>query len=173
MIASAKKGAEMCIILKGSIATENSFRSYVINNVLFALDLKVNLLSVNAIYSNGCDVSFGTQVLLKICDTKLITRAVDLKNSLNIICFNSVLNSCGVFAGVVDANLWYCHFSHICGDALQKTLPESLEVSSLLCATIKQSTNSCSKTHHRDEHPLQLVHSDVIGLLPLSHDEDR
>lgn len=183
-IRSAKRGAELTVVSCGEIIVENAFgEKFVMKNVMYAPDLITNLLSIKVLRSNGYDVVFSDTVRILRKSNEIIASAQLNESGLYEVRLSVPDRGDGVVNGnalltndTVVNSVWHRRFGHA-SDAVLKKVADINYVSNgtscAVCAKAKQCRNSCKDVRNVAKRPLEVVHSDIIGPLPPSVDNEN
>lgn len=155
--------------------SDGIIRKIQVRNVLYVPSLTTNLLSVNQMVNNGCDVRFEKDGCKVYQNKKLILTA---RHCNNMYLLNNVTEAPALLSAVdeSDINLWHQRMGHLNFTDLQKITEctEGIKLSKTgnqICTTClegKMSRQSFKNIGTRASELLQLIHSDLCGPMETS-----
>jgi len=180
--------SSMTVMGKGNVGLQVNGITQIFTSVFFVSELKNNLLSIGQLQEKGLDILFqhGRCKVFHhekglIMDTKMSANQMFVlhvvSHPLKSVCFNIITEDM--------VQLWHCRYGHLSFTSL-KTLqhkkmvnglpsfqsPSRLSKESLIGK--QQRDSFLKKSTWRDSQILQLIHTDICGLIkPISNSQKR
>lgn len=168
----AANGEKMNIERTGDIKCKISNNSvFVLSDVQYIPKLCVNLLSVSQMVRNGCSVTFNADGCKIFSKNNQLLAEGKLTNGMFTIKIHFTESACAVdiIKNSDDVALWHRRLAHVNFNSLKSILKLKVQpdIKCIVCAKGKHSRNPFNEPGTRAKRPLEVIHSDVCGPMPV------